>query len=82
MLGRLSAGLYRHVNWKWVITAIVVFGCFTPVILPWQAEKSKEATGGGASPDSSFLYSADELYKDVMLTRKGILFDWLERRFC
>lgn len=63
MLGRLSSGLYRYVNWKWVVVATIVFGCFIAFVLPWQAEKSKEATGGGESPDSSFLYSADDLYR-------------------
>jgi len=63
MLGRLSSDLYRYVNWKWVVVAAIVFGCFIAFVLPWQAEKSKEETGGGESPDSSFLYSADDLYR-------------------
>ena len=63
MLGRLSSGLYKRINWKWVVAAIIIFACFIAFILPWQSEKLKEVTGGGESPDSSFLYSADELYQ-------------------
>ena len=63
MLGRLSSGLYKRINWKWVVAAIIIFACCIAFILPWQSEKLKEVTGGGESPDSSFLYSADELYQ-------------------
>ncbi|WP_366291655.1 hypothetical protein [Paenibacillus sp. AN1007] len=63
MLGRLSSGIYRKVNWIWVVAAAALFACFIAFILPWQAEKSKEAAGSGESPDSSFAYSADDLYR-------------------
>lgn len=61
MLNLLSKWLYNWVNWKWVLIAILIFAGFIVFILPWQAEQSEKATGGGASPDSSFLYSADDL---------------------
>ncbi|WP_458461673.1 hypothetical protein [Paenibacillus sp.] len=50
-------------KWKWVVAAVVVFACFIAFILPWQEAKSEEATGGGQSPDSSFLYTANDLYQ-------------------
>ncbi|MEK4075669.1 hypothetical protein MHI01_17505 [Paenibacillus sp. FSL M7-0656] len=63
MLNKVSNWFYQRVNWKWVAAAVVVFACFIAFILPWQAAKSEEATGGGQSPDSSFLYTADDLYQ-------------------
>lgn len=63
VLNKVSNWFYQRVNWKWVAAAVVVFACFIVLILPWQAAKSEEATGGGQSPDSSFLYTADDLYQ-------------------
>lgn len=63
VLKKLSDWFYQRVNWFWVVAAVVVFACFIAFILPWQAAKSEEATGGGQSPDSSFLYTADDLYQ-------------------
>ncbi|MGN7416144.1 hypothetical protein [Paenibacillus sp. SAF-068] len=63
MLIKASNGFYQRVNWKWVVAAMIVFVCFIAFILPWQAVKSEEATGGGQSPDSSFLYTANDLYQ-------------------
>ncbi|MEY8748679.1 hypothetical protein AB9M62_57510 [Bacillales bacterium AN1005] len=62
-MNTLSSWLYDRVNWKWFVSAIVLFACFIAFILPWQAAESKEATGGGESPDSSFWYTADDLYQ-------------------
>lgn len=63
VLKKVSNWFYQRVNWKWVAAAVVVFACFIAFILPWQAAKSEEATGGGQSPDSSFLYTANDLYQ-------------------
>ncbi|WP_339787258.1 hypothetical protein NSQ38_03965 [Paenibacillus sp. FSL R7-0313] len=63
MLNKASNWFYQRVNWKWVAAAVIVFACFIAFILPWQAAKSEEATGGGQSPDSSFLYTANDLYQ-------------------
>lgn len=63
VLKKLSDWFYQRVNWFWVVAAVVVFACFIAFILPWQAAKSEEATGGGQSPDCSFLYTADDLYQ-------------------
>lgn len=63
VLKKVSDWFYQRVNWFWVVAAVVVFACFIAFILPWQAAKWEEATGGGQSPDSSFLYTADDLYQ-------------------
>lgn len=63
VLNKVSNWFYQRVNWKWFAAAVVVFACFIAFILPSQAAKSEEATGGGQSPDSSFLYTADDLYQ-------------------
>lgn len=63
VLNKVSGWFYQRVNWRWVVAAVVVFAYFIAFILPWQAAKSEEATGGGQSPDSSFLYTANDLYQ-------------------
>lgn len=63
MPSKLSSWFFKWVNWKWVLAAIVVFAFFIVFILPWQAAKSEEVTGSRESPDTSFLYSANDLYQ-------------------
>jgi uncharacterized BrkB/YihY/UPF0761 family membrane protein len=63
VLSKVSKWFYQRVNWKWVVASVAVFACFIAFILPWQAAKSEEATGEGHSPDSSFLYTANDLYQ-------------------
>lgn len=47
----------------WVTLAgLVVFLLFTALVLPGQAARSEERTGGGRQPDTSYLYSAGDLY--------------------
>lgn len=57
-----SNWLYRRMN-GWVLAAaLVVFAGFIIWVLPGESERSQAATGGGATPDSSFYYNAQDMY--------------------
>ena len=60
---RISAWLSR-VSTGWVaLAALVVFLLFTALVLPGQAGQAAQATGGAGSPDTSFFYTPDDLYR-------------------
>jgi len=54
----------RHVSTGWVaLSTLVVFFLFTALVLPGQASKARADTGAAGSPDTSFYYAADDLYR-------------------
>jgi hypothetical protein len=63
MLTRISDGIYNLTRGWVVVVAVVVFVLFVALVLPRQAASAEAATGGVGSPDTSFLYSADDLYR-------------------
>jgi hypothetical protein len=63
MLTRISDGIYNLTR-NWVVAvAVVIFLLFMALVLPRQAADAEAATGSAGSPDTSFLYSADDLYQ-------------------
>jgi hypothetical protein len=63
MLKRLSERLISLSKGWVVFLALAVFLLFTALVLPGQAADSKARTGGAPQPDTSFIYSADDLYR-------------------
>lgn len=62
MLGRISKYIYS-ISTGWVtLIGLVIFVLFMIFVLPQQAQKA-EAHSGGISPDTSYIYSADDLYQ-------------------
>ena len=62
MLKRLSKFFYS-VSTGWVtLIGLLVFVLFMIFVLPQQAQKA-EAYSGGTSPDTSYIYSARDLYQ-------------------
>lgn len=56
--------LLHAISTEWVtLLALVIFLIFIATILPRQALKVEETSGGAESPDTSFFYSTDDLYK-------------------
>jgi hypothetical protein len=60
----------KIINWLhqistgWVaLAALIVFILFTALVLPQQAEQAAAYSGEAGSPDTSFFYSADQLYQ-------------------
>lgn len=48
----------------WVaILATAIFAAFMVLVLPRQAAQSEQVSGDAGSPDTSFWYTADELYQ-------------------
>ncbi len=45
-----------------VLVALVIFVCFTTLVLPGQAAGSGERTGGARQPDTSLFYTPAELH--------------------
>jgi hypothetical protein len=54
----------RRVSTGWVaLAALVIFLLFTALVLPQQATKAAQKTGSADSPDTSFFYAPDDLYR-------------------
>ncbi len=58
----LSSWCYRIINLPLLLVAVVVFVFFLLVVLPGMAGTLSEITGTDISPDTSIIYSAEELY--------------------
>ncbi len=62
MLKRISKSFYSMSTGWAALTGLAVFVTFMIVVLPQQAQKA-EAYSGGTSPDTSYIYSAGDLYQ-------------------
>ena len=63
MCKRISDWLRRASN-DWVtLSALAIFLLFSALVLPRQAASAEEIAGDAGSPDTSFYYSADDLYR-------------------
>lgn len=62
-MGRRLSGWFRRISTEWVAGVVTVgFLLFTGFVLPAQSERAEVETGGGASPDTSFVYTPAALY--------------------
>jgi hypothetical protein len=53
----------ENVSRGWVVlTAVVVFLAFGAFILPQEAERAEQISGGAGSPDTTLFYNARQLY--------------------
>lgn len=59
---RLSAWLYTVSTAPVAALALLVFLAFSLIVLPGQAAAANANAHGGGSPDTSFLYSTDDLF--------------------
>lgn len=63
-MGRRISDWLSRISTGWIVlTALVIFLLFTALVLPQQATKATQETGGAHSPDTSFLYTPDDLYR-------------------
>lgn len=63
-MGRRISNWLSRVSTGWVaLAALAIFLLFTALVLPQQATKAAQETGGADSPDMSFLYTPDGLYR-------------------
>lgn len=68
MLGRCSTKRLSSVLGKfstgWVTLAgLIIFLLFTALVLPEQSQKAEQISGWASSPDTSFFYSPNDLYR-------------------
>jgi len=62
-LARRLSRWFHAVSTGWVtLAALIVFLIFTATVLPSQAAQADAATGGAPSPDTSLIYTPQELY--------------------
>ena len=60
---RISNWLYRAVNGWIALIAVMIFIAFTAVVLPQQAQKADSFSSDVGSPDTSLIYSPQQLYR-------------------
>ncbi len=64
VLGKRISDWLRRVSVGWVaLLALLVFVLFSGLVLPQQAAKAEQETGGSDSPDTSFFYTPSDLYQ-------------------
>lgn len=59
---RLSRWFQEKTTGKVALGTLILFLAFTALVLPRQATQAEQYTGDAGSPDSSFFYTADDLY--------------------
>ena len=62
-LHRLSNTLQRRATGRVTLLATIVFILFTALVLPRQAAEAETISGDAGSPDTSFWYTPDDLYR-------------------
>ena len=63
-MGKRISDWLRGVSTGWVaLAALLIFVLFSALVLPQQATKAEQETGSADSPDTSFFYSASDLYQ-------------------
>jgi hypothetical protein len=63
-MGKRISDWLRRISTGWVaLSALFIFLLFSSLVLPQQAGKAEQETGVSDSPDTSFFYSASELYQ-------------------
>ena len=60
---KLSEGLYQKITKKVLIITIIVFVLFVLIVMPIVSNYTAKVTNDAESPDLSFVYNADDLYK-------------------
>lgn len=63
MLKTISDWMRRLSTGRVALLALLVFVLFSGLVLPQQAAKAEQETGGSDSPDTSFFYTPSDLYQ-------------------
>lgn len=63
-MGKRISDWLSRVSTGWAaLSALLIFLLFSALVLPQQATRAEQETSGSDSPDTSFFYSANELYR-------------------
>ena len=79
MMRDLSDRLHKLSTGRATLIALVAFLLFTALVLPKQAAHTD--TGGAGSPDTSFIYSAGDLYRMAEAYGRAGRIDYVRARF-
>jgi hypothetical protein len=60
---RLSAWFRKISTTPLALAALLIFILFTVLVLPGQASRAEETSAGAGSPDLSFFYTSNDLYR-------------------
>lgn len=60
---RLSSWLYRVSTGRVALIALIIFVAFSALVLPGQSAAARENSHGGSSPDTTFFYTPDDLFR-------------------
>ena len=63
MFHRLSSFFHRISSGPVTLAALIIFSLFVGLILPGQSVQMEAIAHGAGSPDTSFFYSKDDLYR-------------------
>lgn len=63
MLTRFSSLIYRLARGPVTLAALIIFLLFVSLVMPKQAAQAETYSRDAGSPDMSFFYSADDLYR-------------------
>jgi hypothetical protein len=81
MIQRISDWL-RRVSTGWVaLSALVLFLLFSVLVLPGQSTIAEQVAGDAGSPDTSFYYSAGDLYQMAEAYGEQGRSDYIRARF-
>jgi hypothetical protein len=78
---RFSGWLYRISNGWVTLAGVVLFLLFTALVLPAQTAREDSQIGEIGSPDLSFYYSADDLYRLAEAYEAGGRTEYIQVRF-
>jgi len=62
-MNKVSTWLYRLSSGWLTLAALVAFLLFTALVLPGQSRQAQAGSGGAGSPDLTFIYNTDDLYR-------------------
>jgi hypothetical protein len=81
MLAKISNNIYKLSTGWAALAGLVIFLLFSALVLPGQSQKAEQVSQGAGSPDTSFTYSADDLYQMAEAYGKAGREDYVRARF-
>jgi hypothetical protein len=81
MLIKLSDRITRVTNGRIALVCLLLFLAFTMIVLPAQSAKARLYGGSAGSPDTTFFYTAGDLYKTAEAYGQAGRSEYIRARF-
>jgi hypothetical protein len=81
MLIKMSDRITRVTNGRIALVCLVIFLAFTMIVLPAQSAKARLYSGTAGSPDTTFFYTAGDLYKIAEAYGQAGRSEYIKARF-